>query len=259
MPGFTRHMLRNQRSEPHHDLDRALLKRLNLTPSELTPQAIGKIWRACAEDEKFFLYNFVRTKDQSQASSASVREFREEPYITAIIDAIHRDPKPILIDKARRLRVTWTLCGHCVWRAKFHKNRLSVLQSKRREDAWNLVYYKDWSNGRCSFIESNLPIWMQTETVEAVSGALFYPTGSKIWGIPQGKHTIRGEGPTDFILDECAFWESFVDSYTAALSLVGDGCCVIAVTTAYAGSPFAQLIGVEEDEDKEEEEEEIFV
>ena len=57
----------------------------------------------------------------------------QKPYVWDIIDTIHRE-QLVAIEKSRQLFVTWIVCLYCLWSAKFHKNRLIFVQSKKEED-----------------------------------------------------------------------------------------------------------------------------
>jgi hypothetical protein len=136
--------------------------------------------------------------------------------------------------------VTWTLCAFALWRAKWHDNQLILVQSKKEDDAFNMVYVgKEAFYARISFIESNLPRALKTLTFprHANTGRLYFPNGSQIWGIPQGGDIIRSNTPSLIIDDEAAFQDEFDKSYTAALPAIKGGgqliCCSSAEPSAF--------------------------
>ena len=89
----------------------------------------------CAESIETFA-RYVVTKDEHGQGDASIRPFptrEQKPYVWDIIDTIHRE-QLVAIEKSRQLFVTWIVCLYCLWSAKFHKNRLIFVQSKKEED-----------------------------------------------------------------------------------------------------------------------------
>lgn len=223
----------------NEELDRAVLRRLNLTPEEMTPSAIRKIWVACAEDEDFFISHFVRTRDEHKGK---ILPF---PYMDYTRNLLHRfRTEPVVyIEKTRQMVVTWTIAAHLVYRAKFTRHYLGFFQSKREEDAANVVFNKEWGRARCSVIESNLPLWLQSKGAEGTYGKLYYPTDSLIWGIPQGEDVLRSYTAKEVVMDECSFWPAFSASHQAALPMVEGGGNLICLSTAKPYAAFGYLLG----------------
>ena len=149
----------------------------------------------------------------------------------------------IFIEKSRQVMATWLTCAYLFWRAKYRLHQLILVQSKREDDAANLVYNKEATHARISFMETHLPRWLQTlQFPKAGTYAhLFFPTGSHIWGIPEGGDIIRSNTPSVTFADEAAFQPEFGGSYTAALPAVKGGGQYIAVSSAEPGE-FANLV-----------------
>lgn len=146
----------------------------------------------------------------------------------------------LMIEKSRQMMVSWTLCAFALWRAKFHDNQLILVQSKKEDDAFNMVFVgKEAFYARISFLETNLPHALRTLSFprNASQGRLYFPTGSQIWGIPQGGDIIRSNTPSLIIDDEAAFQDEFDKSYTAALPAIKGGgqliCCSSAEPSAF--------------------------
>jgi len=93
---------------------------------------------------------------------------------------------------------------------------LNFAQSKKEEDAANLVYNKDPLAARISFMEAMLPDWMRDEKATYSYGIINFSNSSKIWGIPQGGDIIRSYTPSVVFLDEAAFQPEAEKSYSAA-------------------------------------------
>jgi len=143
----------------------------------------------------------------------------------------------ICIEKSRQIMATWLTCAYLSWRARYYPHQLIMVQSKREEDAANLVFNKDPHLARISYVESNLP--KHLKMVRFPSGGsyahLYYPNGSHIWGIPEGGDIIRSNTPSVVFSDEAAFQPQFGQSYTAAMPAIKGGGQYIAVSSAEPG------------------------
>lgn len=149
----------------------------------------------------------------------------------------------LVIEKSRQMLVTWMVCAYLLWRAKFFPHQLILVQSKREDDAANLVFNKEPNVARLSFLESHLPRSLRScEFPRAGAyGHLYFPNGSHIWAIPEGGDIIRSNTPSVVFSDESAFQPEFGASYTAALPAIKGGGQYIAVSSAEPGE-FQQLV-----------------
>lgn len=171
-----------------------------------------------------------------------VKPFPYEPALHELLREIHEgDQQVTCVGKSRQLTVTWLICAYWAWWARFHPNQLLFIQSKKEEDAANLVFNKEPGMARISFIEENLPTWMRLNP-KGSYGVLLYPNGSKIWGIPQGGDIIRSYTGSGLFSDEAAFQPYCREAYRAAKA-----CCrkIVMVSSAEGGSFFGELSGFE--------------
>jgi hypothetical protein len=156
------------------------------------------------------------------------------------------------ISKSRQLMVSWVACAYALWTARFKAHRRVMMQSKKAEDAWQLVYWKHWNTSRCSFMEMSLPPFMRIldgkRGAIGTRGQINYPHGSVIMGIPEGGHQFRSYVASLVIMDEVCFMPEFEDSYRAAIAMAKGGGRIIMITTAQNGSYYAKLVE-ESDED----------
>lgn len=200
----------------------------------------------CAEDPAYWLWNdqhYVWTRDEYDPVNP-VKPFPDEPALREVLDEIHRGSQQVTcVGKSRQLSVTWLIVAYFVWWARFVPNQLLFIQSKKEEDAANLVFNKEPGLARASFIEHNLPWWMRQETKDSY-GIMLFPNGSKLWGIPQGGDIIRSYTGSGLFSDEAAFQPFARDAYRAAKA-----CCrkIVMVSSAEGGSFFGQLSGFEID------------
>lgn len=185
----------------------------------------------------------VKTKDEHKSGDESIRPFplrHEKEYIWEILDTFQRESM-IIVEKSRQLMVTWACCVYAFWLAKYHKNRLIFIQSKKEENAANLVYNADPNQARISFMEMNLPASMQSKITWSYGKALFHETGSSILAIPEGGDQIRSYVPSLVISDEAAFQPEFELAWMAAKPCIDGGGKFIAVSTPKNGSYLKKL------------------
>lgn len=234
-------------------LDLALYERYGWPETGPPPDVAEEVLARAAEDPAFFIFGgFVRTTDNRDRKNP-VKPFPDYPYLHEVLSHIHPFDIPddecdvVAIPKSRQLTMTWIACAYAVWEARFHPHSLTMIQSKKAEDAWKLVYKGDWNMGRCGFIERAMPTFMRARGLVGTRGELTYPNGSQIWGIPQGAHMFRGYTSRLVVSDECCFQDKFEEAYTAALSMAGR---IILITTANYGTFFGRLIEEEQDEEQ---------
>ena len=138
--------------------------------------------------------------------------------------------------------LTWLCCLYCLWVAKYQKNRLIFIQSKKEENAANLVYNAEPNQARISFLETHLPKEMQSDVIWSYGKAIFKETGSTIQGIPEGGDQIRSYTPSLVFSDESAFQPEFEQAITAVKPCIDGGGQFIGVSTANNGSYMKELI-----------------
>ena len=188
----------------------------------------------------------VKTKDEHDEIDP-VKAFPIKPYVSYLLDLFYKKEQSIFfVAKSRQIMLTWMCCVFALWIAKAIPHRLIFLQSKKEEDAANLVFVggrsgKNWNTARISFIEKNLPFWLQDRGIEPAYGKLLFPNGSKIIGIPEGADQIRSYTPSLVISDEACFQPEFDATYTAMLPLVKQGGMLIAISSANPG-PFGEIV-----------------
>ena len=211
--------------------------------AEVNATIWGVTWLDCSEDVEEFAKHVV-TKDEHAEGELSVRAFptrEQKPYIWDIIDTIQEE-QLLAIEKSRQLLVTWIACLYCLWMAKFHKNRLIFVQSKKEEDAANLVFNTEWPNARISFMESNLPDELRSDVASSYGKLLFRDTGSRIWGIPEGGDQIRSYTASLIFSDEAAFQPEFEHAWQASNPSIKGGGKMLIVSSARNGAFMKRLI-----------------
>ena len=189
--------------------------------------------QGCVDDLDFYL-RFVRTRDESDPDQ-SVKLF--PVHKARLMELMHefRDHSKCVVAKSRQVMASWGAVAFATWLARKRANSHVLIQTQNEEDAHKLVALAGASKdggfeGRCQFIESHLPSWLQMH-VQPSAGRIMYPNGSMIEGLPGGANKLRSKTPTLIILDEFAFLEEAKATLTAALPLVQKGAKLLILST----------------------------
>lgn len=222
-------------------------------------------WERCRRSAHYFVFESgLVTKDEHDLA-APAKPFPKEPYLYLLLDVLciagrvlkvadaqyavppHLSQEfltalatsgIVLIEKSRQVMATWLCCAYILWRGKFYQHQLLLVQSKREDDAANLVFCKEAWQARMSFMETHLPPGLKS--VAWPKGGSFcqlsFPSGSRAWGIPEGGDVIRSNTSSVIFSDEAAFQPEFGASFTAALPSIKGGGSYIGVSSANPGS-----------------------
>ncbi len=203
----------------------------------------------CRRSAHYFIFRSgLVTKDEHNALDP-IRPFPDELYLRALLDHLllsgrflqpedagHSvtagfddlfrracyESRLLAVEKSRQMIVTWLVSAYALWRAKFHDHQLVLWQSKREDDAANVVFNKEAFIARISFMETHLPMHLRTAQFPKAGsyGQLMFPNGSRIWGIPEGGDIIRSNTASCIVSDEAAFQPEFGASVAAALPAI---------------------------------------
>ena len=187
---------------------------------------------------------YVVTRDEHAPPEHSEKPFPtrvQKPYIWEFLDTIQGDQGLHACEKSKQLMVTWAMCLYCLWVAKFQRNRIIFVQSKKELDAANLVFNTETSAARISFMETKLPEMLKNEVAWSYGKAVF-DTGSWIWGIPEGGDQIRSYTVSLLFSDEFAFQPEGEQAWAAANASVKRGGKIVIVSSANASAYMKQLI-----------------
>lgn len=202
-----------------------------------------------------FLFELVETKDE--AAGGIVRHLPPDPYIYELIDTYMRCPL-ILVEKARRVRVSWITCAFDVWLAAggqdprwtdprtgrqvlmgSTENRQIILASRKLEDIQGSQWFL---HNRIKFIVDTLfknnvrEHWPSFPDWEWTAGEARTSNGSYINAIASGPDQARGAGCTFVHAEEISFWPNAKQSVEGMLPVLLGGGHLVAITTAQAGT-----------------------
>lgn len=240
----------------HPELDQALYKKWGWGKDGPTEKQTTELWEECRSDPAVYIFNYVRTFDSHDRKNR-VKPFPDYQYLQEMLQHIHAFDIPdddcdvVAIAKSRQLSMTWLACAYASWEAKFHPHSLVMIQSKKAEDAWALVYHRDWLRSRTGFIERTLPPFLWSRGLIGTQGGLTYPQGSQIQAVAQGPHQFRSYTASLVICDECTYQDEFQEGYDAAIHMARR---VLLIATARYGHFFGKLIEQNYDHDVRQEE-----
>ena len=225
------------------ELDFEYLQKLKNDP-RLQDIEYGK----CANDPYYFLTNWAKTLD---VHDHSIKTFPKKLYIKTLID-IWLKNKLLLVPKSRQMMVSWLFVGLYLWDVQFHKNSLVFFQSKKADDADDLVK-------RAKFIWDNEPNFLKRHydnlrgfqelkcnpqhMGQQVYCRLSFPDiNSEIRGVPEGGDIVRMHTLSGLLSDEMAFQPEAKSSYIAVKPSLSAGGRYTCVSTAEDLSFFDDLV-----------------
>ena len=169
----------------------------------------------CSEDPAYYIFNHVKTKDERDRHHP-VKPFPDKAYLREQLDAWHTGEPVEFTIKSRQLTISWLAVAYASWVARFHDHSAVLVRSKREADALKMVFVNTPTVGRLSFIETNLPPWLQ-QKVTWVHGQGIYPNGSIVEAVPQGPAHAESRVLALLIDDECSLQDEWAAGYAAAI------------------------------------------
>jgi hypothetical protein len=180
----------------------------------------------------------------------SVKTFPEKEYIKLIVETWLNEPL-LLIPKSRQMMVSWLFTALYGWDTFFHHGRLTFFQSKREDDADDLVK-------RTKFIWDHLPAFLKRyykggqfyelkcnpqHNGQHVRCRMTFPdTNSEIRGIPEGGDIIRMHTASGILADEMAFQPEAKNAYTASKPTISNKGRFTGVSTAEDNTFFEAMV-----------------
>lgn len=206
-------------------------------------------WGKCYDDPYYFLTNWAYTLDVHDTENP-IKLFPQKEYIKLIVKIWLKNPL-LLIPKSRQMMITWIFVCLYLWDTQFHKGRLTFFQSKKEDDADDLVK-------RAKFIWDHEPRFLkrsyelkkfsplkcnpQHKSQHVYCKMTFPSIHSEIRGIPQGGDIIRMHTASGIFSDEMGFQPEAKAAYTAAKPTISSLGRFTGVSTAEDNSFFKDLV-----------------
>ena len=213
------------------------------------PQLQALEWSQCLEDPYYWLTNWAFTLDVHDRDNP-IKSFPDKEYIKFIVDKWLTD-RLLLVPKSRQMMLSWIMVALYLWDTQFHKGRLTFFQSKKADDANDLVK-------RAKLIWDNEPAFLKKYYEDGkfkdlicnpqnqgqhVYGALNFPDIlSEIRGIPEGGDVIRMHTASGILSDEMAFQPEAKSAFTAARPTLSANGRWTGVSTAEDATFFEDLV-----------------
>lgn len=181
----------------------------------LTPEEIKQI-AACSVDARYFIQNFCWLE---QKETAEILQFIPFDYQWDIIDYIQAG-RNLVINKSRRVGVSWSIAAYVAWLINFHEGVNVLLLSKKEKDAKTLLRkvkfilnnlaYHDHKNLRQATNASFLRGELGYDNQELLSIVYRDDNGdesshSEVASLTMTTDSGRSEGATFIFWDETAF------------------------------------------------------
>ena len=206
-------------------------------------------WAKCVKDPYYFLTHWAYTLDVHNDIDP-IRVFPEKEYIKIITD-IWLNSQLLLVPKSRQMMMSWIFTTLYLWDTQFHKAKLTFFQSKKSDDADDLIkrskfvwdhepkflkrYYED---GEFHELKCN-----PQHNGQHTQGKLTFPQiNSEIRGIPEGGDIIRMHVASGILSDEMGFQPEAASAYTASKPTISSMGRFTGVSTAEDNTFFEDMV-----------------
>jgi hypothetical protein len=162
---------------------------------------------------------FCKTRDEHDLDNP-IKQYpvKEKEYLGYMLNELATN-SVVFIPKSRQVLVTWSCCLYILWVAMFNPHRLIFVQSKKQEDAAELVSLgEDKSPGRIQLLYEYLPEWLKIYSPLITAprySRIEFKNGSKITGIAQGPDVLRQYTASVVYITEMAFQVKAREAYIA--------------------------------------------
>lgn len=226
----------------------------------------------CAESFEYFLFKYVRTKDEHDRTNP-VKRVPKKAYLQFLAHQFQHGPEVQYIAKSRQLMVSWIMAAFADWTILYQPHARVCFQSKKEEDAAMMIYDTTPDMARGSFILAHLPDWMRVCIAEEGDeghrrrvhrpfaldqrtlsfGRIALPNGAFSQALAQGAAQVESKVPTLFLSDESSLQDEWRASWAAMRPCISGGGRAIAVATMRMPSAYSDEIATCDDVDPDSE------
>ena len=206
-------------------------------------------WWLCHDDPYYFLTNWAFTLDVHDQES-SIKAFPKKEHLRILVETWLKEPL-LLIPKTRQMMMSWLFTTLYLWDTQFHHGRLTFFQSKKADDADDLVK-------RAKFVYDREPRFLKRYFLggkfyalnvnpqhggQHTQGKMTFPEiNSEIRGIPEGGDVIRMHTASGILEDEMAFQPEAKSAFTAAKPTISSKGRFTGVSTAEDNTFFEDMV-----------------
>lgn len=196
-------------------------------------------WFLCRDDPYYFLTHWAYTLD-THDSQDPIKVFPDKEYLKIIVQIWVKN-KLLLVPKSRQMMMSWLFIALFLWDTQFHHGKLTFFQSKKSDDADDLVK-------RAKFVYDHEPNFLKRYLLgnkfyplkinpqhggQHTQGKMTFPDiHSEIRGVPEGGDIVRMHTLSGLLSDEMAFQPEAKAAYTACKPSLSSGGRFTGVSTA---------------------------
>lgn len=217
-----------------------------------TPALQDLEWWKCHDDPYYWLTTWARTLDVHGKENERIKPFPRKLYIKTLVD-IWLNNKLLLVPKTRQMMMSWLFTSLYLWDAQFHHGRQIFFQSKKEDDANDLVkrsklvfdnepnfLRRYWNPYKKEFFTLNANPHNQGKHTHC--RLWFAETNSEIRGIPEGGEIIRMHTASGILADEMAFQPEAANAFQAARPTISSKGRFTGVSTPEDGTFFEKMV-----------------
>ena len=214
-----------------------------------SPELRNLEWAKCHDDPYYWLTNWAYTLDVHDPINPQ-KPFPEKEYLKFIVDKWLKH-KILIIPKSRQMMMSWIFTALYLWDTQFHFGKLTFFQSKKADDANDLVKRSKsiWDN-EPMFLKRyykrgefyNLKCNPQNQGQHVYSLLTFPDIKSEIRGVPEGGDVVRMHTLSGILSDEAAFQPEMANAFTALKPTLSSGGRLTCVSTAEDATWFEDAV-----------------
>ena len=192
------------------------------THADLRRLAKDRQWQAaervrCMRDPWYVFANYLSTLDEHWVAKGLAGPYQRFPALTFLRSVVYVlwawpfNAWP----KSRQMGMTWTAAvGYVLGEACFRPGSLSMVQSKKAEDANRIVSTR--MRGVYQRVRQCAP-WLFPPLVRDNENELGWSNDSRVLACPQGAHHVQSNTPSRLVLDEIQLQDEAEAAYHQAL------------------------------------------
>jgi len=214
-----------------------------------SPELRNLEWSKCYDNPYYWLTNWAFTLDVHDSTSPT-KPFPDKDYIKFIVDKWMKH-KILIIPKSRQMMMSWLFTALYLWDTQFHYGRLTFFQSKKADDANDLVKRSKmiWDN-EPKFLKRyyqkgefhELKCNPQNQGMHVYCSLAFPDIQAEIRGVPEGGDVVRSQTLSGMLSDEAGFQPEMANAFTALKPTLSSGGRLTCVSTAEDSTWFEDAV-----------------
>jgi len=183
---------------------------------------IKKEYLKCAHDCAYFLKKYCKIQHPTRGKIG----FSLYPFQEKVLELLLKDEEYAIINKSRQLGLSTLVAGLSLWMMIFQEDRNILCIATKETTAINLIK-------KVKVMFSNLPSWLQEDSIENNKTSLVLKNGSQIKATSAASDAGRSEAVSLLIIDEAAFIDGIDTIWTSAQQTLATGGKCIAISTPF--------------------------